>query len=260
MDKLKKFFIKPVDAKSLQEMLHENLLSFKFKFPQPQDYRFQQKNYSLATRLQYPDDYNYIFDSEDEAFIAGVISFDKNIYSQLDDYILQVLKQYKERQLKIFLTYEPSKENFYYKTNGEVEKRLEKIFAKLGQKNIPQSLKTFSCLPNFDKLPQLANIENFVPAIRRWFERLHTEEDFTAYGHYIQTKQSAYSDKKFAFHIDRAVKIFFDNILWVTDFFTRTSDDLRDNIHSAISESYAENFSQELKQKSAAIQKFFFPK
>ena len=80
-------------------MLQENLLSFQLTLPKVEDYQFKRKNYTLETKLQYPDDYKYIFVNKADAESAGLQSFNEKIYSQLDDFILQVLEQYKSKQL-----------------------------------------------------------------------------------------------------------------------------------------------------------------
>lgn len=248
-DKVKNYFVK---SANLEELLQENLLSFKLTLPKIEDYQFKRKNYRLETKLQYPDDYNYIFANKMDAESAGLQSFNEKIYSQLDDFILQVLEQYKQRQLKNFLSYEISKQNFYYKTNCEVERRIETILKKCRKKINPELI-TFHCVPDFEKLQKFSDVKIYLPEVRKLVLGLNIFHDCGDYEMYIETRKNRHGE--FCFHIDEAAKVLFGDILWAVEFLAKISDNLRDNIHSSITESYAEKFSQKLKQKAEEIKK-----
>ena len=249
IDKVKNYFFKPPN---LEELLQENLLAFELTLPKVEDYQFKKKNYTLETKLLYPDDYNYIFANKSDAESAGLKSFNEKIYSRLDDFILQVLEQYKARQLKNFFTFEVSKENFYYKTNCEVERNIKSILKKYRLKFNPD-LVNFNCLPDLEKLQELSNVEKYLPEVRELVLSLGIFHDCGDYEKYIETRKNQHGI--FCFHIDDAVKTFFGDILWAVEFLAKISDNLRDNIHSAIKLSYAENFSQQLIQKAEEIKK-----
>lgn len=250
LDKLKNYFIKP---QKLEELLQEYLLSFKLSLPKVEDYEFKRKNYTLETKLQYPDDYNYIFANKSDAESAGLKSFNEKIFSRLDDFILQILEQYKARQLKNFLSYELSKQNFYYKTNCEVERRIKTILKKC-RLNFTPDLINFNCVPDFEKLQKFSDVKIYLPEVRELVLSLGIFHDCGDYEKYIETRKDRYGI--FCFHIDDAVKVLFDNILWAVEFLAKISDNLRDNIHTAITDSYAEKFSQQLKIKAEEIKKF----
>jgi len=250
IDKVKNYFFKPPN---LEELLQESLLAFELTLPKVEDYQFKKKNYTLETKLQYPDDYNYIFANKADAESAGLKSFNEKIYSRLDEFILQVLEQYKARQLKNFFTFEVSKENFYYKTNCEVERRIESILKKCRLKFNPD-LVNFNCLPDLEKLQELSNVEKYLPEVSELVLSLGIFHDCGDYEKYIATRKNQHGI--FCFHIDDAVKTFFGDILWAVEFLAKISDNLRDNIHSAIKLSYAEKFSQQLIQKAEEIKKF----
>ena len=252
--RLKNFFVRPkkIEQKNLDELLQENLLSFSVKLPTVEEYRFQTKKYSLEKKLKYPDDFQYVYETEVEADVAGTISFDKNVYSRLDEYIAQVLEMYEDRQLKNFLAYEASQENFYHKINCEVERRTEKIFSKLNLKP-PPTLKEFTCSPdkiNFDS-------KKYVSAVRTEFEELVKNESLH-YQIYIQTQQTARrnSDKKYGFYINEAADAFFGDILWATGFFSETSDALREDIQNSIRKNYFEKLHSALNRKADDIKEF----
>lgn len=256
-DGLKKFFRQKFDERDVEEILNEKLLSFQISLPDVEDYYFRKKNYGLEKKLNYPGDYEYIYDDEQTAFIAGVLSFDENIYSKLDEYIQKVWAMYEERQLKNFLVYEVSRENFYYRTNRAIEKRIAEIFSRFGLKDIPKNLLEFKCIPEFAEI----NL-NYVKEIREEIELLKPDKGVAAYADYIETRKTSMRNvpKKFAFHTDRAVEVLFENILWATKFFTQTSDDFRENLQNFIKKSYAEKFHEELKIKSAEIKNFILPR
>lgn len=256
-DSLKNLFRKKFDEQSVEEILQEKLLSFEVTLPDVEDYYFRQKNYSLEKKLNYPDDYKYIYDDEQAAFAAGVLSFDEHIYSNLDEYIRKIWAMYEEKQLKNFLTYEVSKENFYHKTNRAVEKQIAEIFSRFGLKEIPKSFLQFECIPDFEKI----NFD-YVQKIRAEVESLNPDKGVAAYADYIETRQTAMRNapKKFAFHIDRAVDVLFKNILWAAEFFTKTSDDLRENLQTIIKKFYLKKFRENLKMKSEEIKKFVIPR
>ena len=202
--------------------------------------------------MQYPDDYNYIFSNKSDAESAGLKSFNEKIYSRLDDFILQVLEQYKARQLKNFFAFEVSKENFYYKTNCEVGRRIETILKKC-RLNLSPDLMNFNCVPDLEKLQKFSDVRIYLPEVRELVLSLGIFHDCGDYEKYIATRKNQHGI--FCFHIDDAVKVLFDNILWAVEFLAKISDNLRDNIHSAIKLSYAENFSQQLIQKAEEIKK-----
>ena len=254
VSRLKNFFVKPkeTERKELEELLQKYFLSFSVKLPTVEEYRFQPKKYSLEKKLKYPDDFHYIYDTEVEADVAGMISFDSNIYAKLDEYIAQVLKMYEDRQLKNFFVYEPSQENFYHKINCEVEKRTEKIFRNLNLK-LPLTLKEFTCSPdeiNFDA-------KKYVSAVRTEFEELVKNESLH-YQIYIRTQKTVRrnSDKKYGFHINEAADAFFGDILWAIKFFSETSDALRDDIQNLIRENYFWKLNQAFVKKADDIRNY----
>ncbi|MBR6012922.1 MAG: serine/threonine protein kinase [Selenomonadaceae bacterium] len=253
---LKNLFRKNFDEQNLEEILHEKLLSFKIILPDVEDYYFRKKNYSLAKRLNYPDDYQYIYDDEKSAFIAGALSFDEHIFSKMDEYIKKVWAMYEKRQLKNFCTYEIAKENFYHKTNREVEKQIAEIFSLFDVKDIPKNLLEFKCVPEFEKIKF-----DYVEKVREKIESLHSDKGLEAYLDYVETQKTSMRNvpRKYAFHIDKAVDVMFGDILWATEFFTKTSDDLRENIHKIIREHYLKKFREELKNKSEEIKNFLIP-
>jgi len=249
-DKLKNYFVK---SANLEELLQEYLLSFKLSLPKVEDYQFRRKNSTLETKLQYPDDYNYIFENKSDAESAGLQSFNDKIFSRLDDFILQVLEHYKSEQLKNFLTFEVSKQNFYYRTNCEVERRIEFILKKC-RLNLTPDLITFHCLPDLEKLQKFSDMKIYLPEVRDLVLNLGIFHDCGDYEKYIATRKNQYGE--FCFHIDEATKVFFGDILWAVEFLAKISDNLRDHIHYAIQESYAEKFSLQLKIKADEIKKF----
>ena len=220
--------------------------------PSVEDYFFKKNFYTLEKKLKYPDDYQYIYETAVEADVAGTISFDKNIYSRLDEYIAQVLEMYQAKQLKNFLAYEVSEKNFYYKTDCEIEKRIEKIFDKFSVP-LPPSLKEFSCVP--DEI--IFDAKKYVPQVRKEIEELIQNKSLH-YQIYIQTQKTSMrnADKKFAFHIDKAVDALFGDIFWAVGFFSETSDELREDIQNSIRENYFEKLNQALNRKADDIKKF----
>lgn len=254
VSRLKNFFVRPkeIERKKLEELLQKYLLSFRVKLPTVEEYRFQSKKYSLEKKLKYPDDYQYIYESEIEADVAGTISFDKNIYSRLDEYIAQVLEMYEDRQLTNFFVYEVSQENFYHKINCEVERRIEKIFGKLNLKP-PLTLKEFTCTP--DKI--IFDAKKYVPGVRREFENLAQNKSLH-YQIYIRTQKTAKrnAENKYGFHIDKAADAFFGDIIWATGFFSETSDVLREDIQNLIRKNYFEKLNQALNRKADEIRKY----
>lgn len=252
-DSLKNLFRKKFTEQDIEEILQEKLLSFKITLPDVEDYYFRRKNYSLEKKLNYPDDYRYIYDDDKSAFIAGALSFDEHIYLNLDEYIKKVWAMYEERQLKNFLCYEVSKNNFYHKINRAVEKQITEIFSRVGLKNIPNNLLEFKCVPEFEEIKF-----DYVQEIRNQIEILNSGKGLAAYVDYVETRQTSMRNvpKKFAFHIDKAVDVLFEDILWATEFFTKTSDDLRENLQGIIRKAYLKKLHEGLKTKSKEIKNF----
>ena len=79
---------------------------------------------------------------------------------------------------------------------------------------------------------------------------------------YILTKKTARrnADKKFAFHIDKAVDALFGDIIWAVGIFSETSDDLREDIQNSIRQNYFEKFNLALHNKVDDIRKFLLKK
>ena len=256
--RFKTFFLPPkkIEQKKLDELLQKNLSDFKIILPSVEDYRFRAKKYSLEKKLKYPDDYQYIYDTEVEADVAGMISFDENIYSQLDEYIAQVLEMYQAEQLKNFLAYDVSENNFYYKINSEIEKRIEKIFDNFSVP-LPPALKEFSCTP--DEI--IFDAKKYVPQVRNELENLAQNKSLH-YQIYILTQKTARrtADKKFAFHIDKAVDALFGDIIWAVGIFSETSDELREDIQNSIRQNYLEKFRRALNEKATEIKNFLLKK
>lgn len=276
-DKIKSFFAKPfftrrnLDEKGIAELLYEKLFSFTPKLPEADtDYRFDTKLYELETMLQYPGEFEYVYDTEDAAIVAGLLSFDENIYSGLDDYISQTFSMYESRQLKNYFTYEISKQNYYNKTNREVEKIIENIFDEVKKSGLKipdasRSLKEFSCVPDFKNKSFDFDESKFKNKVRETVESLSPIKNFAAYEYAIKTRSTIIKSvddenfyrvtekKKYAFRIDKAVKNFFFNIFWAFDLMTRTDEDLRKKIHGTIKESYLSKLPGELKSKSEEI-------
>ena len=68
------------------------------------------------------------------------------------------------------------------------------------------------------------------------------------------------ADKKFAFHIDKAVDALFGDIIWAVGIFSETSDDLRDDIQNSIRQNYFEKFRRALNEKATDIKDFLLKK
>ena len=148
------------------------------------------------------------------------------------------------------------KKNFYHEIDCEIEKRIEKIFDNFSLP-LPPSLKEFSCTPDeiiFDE-------KKYVPQVRNELEKLAQNKSLH-YQIYILTQKSVRrnADKKFAFHIDKAVDALFDDILWAVGIFSETSDELRDDIQNSIRQNYFEKFRRALNEKATEIKNFLLQK
>ncbi len=282
-----------IDAKAVEETIAEKLLSFELKLPTTREvFDFIPKSVTLEPYISCPDDNQYIFASKEEAINAGLSAFEQYIYNKRDEYIRQVLTHLKDTQLRNYRVYEIAKNNFYHKTNRAIEERIYEILNwgdknGLRLENAPQRIKEFSCVPNFKKSEEqgsyLWNLEHLedMPCTTPIYELLDKWSGaippIIGYKRYIKTdnrlisiaenqrgeiaeKDEAYEFNHidfYAFKTDKAVKEFWENILYALDELIAESDELRMNIHGAIKEAYGERLKFAIDEKAEDLRRFF---
>lgn len=291
-----------IDDKDVQEILHEKLIEYKPTMPKTNkfglinrttDYPFNVKIADLGEIPHYPEEYQYIYESKEEAVLAGLRVFEQRVYSQMDKYIFQALKLYREAQLKNYYEYEISRANYYHKTNREIEGQIEDIFKWLRQNGVvideaSREIKTFDYIPVFDtaeiKGSHIWNLKHFeelgyIDEVRQEIFSHYPIKSVAAYEYYIKTNdlmiqtakkveenigecEAAYDifeGKRYAFHIDQAFKEMLGDIIRAADLVTFLSNELRADIYGAIEESYLKGLNKALAIKANELQEYIQP-
>lgn len=275
-----------IDAKSVEEILAEKLLSFQPALPPFKDYTFAPGSYTLEPIPHCPDDDRYIFPSKESALHNGLQAFEQFIYSQRNNYIKQALVMFRKLQLTNYCTYEVRKGNYYHGVDRQIEHRIREILD-WGEQHglsldvVPKGLEAFSCPPSFheknEKGSHLWNLEHFEDMeytapihelLDKWSD---TVPPIVGYKRYIKTPSRliGIAESKdgedyeicptdlYAFRTDEANKQLQENVLYAVLDLVMQSDALRTDIHGAIREAYGERLQKALKDKAENLRKYF---
>ena len=284
---------KRVDANSVEEILAEKILSFRPVLPNAkEDYAFSPKRCTLEPFPRCPGDDQYVFPSKETAQQQGLQAFEQFIYSQRKECVRQALVFFRETQLRNFLMYEITKENYYHQTNRKVEGRIQEIMEwarknGLPRETLPKGLESFSCTPNFHGRNEasscLWNLEHF--EYMDYTAPIHALLDkwsgaippIAGYKRYIETRSRLVSVAKkpegestaegenselcpvdlYAFRTNKAAKELQEDILYATMDLVWQSDALRQDIHGAIRDAYGDRLKKALEAKADEIRQYF---
>ena len=282
-----------VDAKSVEEILAEKLLSFRPAMPAArEDYAFDPKCCALEPFPRCPKDDQYIFPSKEAARQNGLQAFEQSAYSQRKECIRQVLVIFRETQLRNYCVYEITKENYYHRMNRRVEGRIREILAWAGKnglpvETLPEGLASFSCEPSFrgkdEEGSSLWNLEHFEDM--EYIEPVYALLDkwsgaippIVGYEQYIETRSQLVSIAEnkegeiaehgedyelclvdlYAFRTDKAAKELQENILYAVSDLVMQSDALRRDIHGAIRDAYEDQLEKALEAKADEMRRYF---
>ena len=281
-----------VDAKSVEEVLAEKLLSFRPALPTPKDYAFVPNSYTLPPFLHCPEDNRYIFPSKGTARQEGLSAFEQHIYSRREECIRQALMLFRETQLRNYSVYEVTKKNYYHGVDRQIEHRLREIleWAKrngLSLGPVPAGLDSFSCPPSFiekeKKGSHLWNLEHFEdmdytePAqalLDQWSGAIPS---LVGYERYIEIRSRLVSIAEnkegsiaksgedyeicpadlYAFRTDKAVRQLQDDVLYAVSELVEESNALRMDIHGTIRAAYGNRLEKALEAKADEVRRYF---
>ena len=281
------------DAKSVEEILAEKLLSFRPALPTArEDYGFSPERCTLEPFPRCPGDDQYIFPSKEIARTKGLEAFEQSIYSRKGESLRQALAIFRETQLRNYCVYEITKANYYHRTNRKVEARIREILAWAGKKGLsvetlPEGLASFSCEPSFhgkgEEGSSLWNLEHFEDT--EYIEPVYALLDkwsgaippIVGYERYIETRSQLVSIAEnkegeiaehgedyelclvdlYAFRTDKAAKELQENILYAVSDLVMQSDALRRDIHETIRDAYEDRLEKALEAKADEIRHYF---
>ena len=179
----------------IETMLKQNFAIFEVPIPkQKADYPVIIGDYQTIMPAESSEFSGY--DTQEEAYAAGLKEFDRIIYNYVDEYILDILNYYKLRYLKKYYDYERKKDNYYYRINLQIEQILAGIDKRF-KLNLPDYLKHFEFIPEYTRfmgneekqnfhLWQLKHVDGmpYVGEIRQEFYRRtcsHSAQEFAFY-------------------------------------------------------------------------------
>ena len=274
-----------VDAKSVEEILAEKLLSFRPALPCPKDYTFAPNSYTLPPYPHCPNDDRYLFPTKEIARQEGLSAFEQHIYSQRQAWIRQALILFRETQLRNYSVYEVTRGNYYHRIDRQIEQRIREIL-NWAEKNglslsaVPTGLKSFSCPPSFlekdskgSHLWNLAHFEDMVytePAqglLDKWSGAI---PPLVGYERYIETRSHLVSIAEnkegniakggedyeicpadlYAFRTGKAAMQLQEDVLYAVSDLVEESDALRMDIHGAIRDAYGDRLKKALEAKA----------
>ena len=291
--RLPNFHRERVDAKSIEEILAEQLLSFRPVMPTVREgYGFAPDRYTLEPFPMCPEDERYIFPSKETARQHGLRAFEQSAYSQREACIHQALILFRETQLRNYCVYEVTRENYYHRTNRRVEDRIQAILRWAGKnglslETLPKGLESFSCVPSFHEKEKegscLWHLEHFEDM--EYTEPVHALLDkwsgaippIVGYERYIETQSRLVSiaetkegeiakDGKdyevslvdlYAFRTAKAAKQLQEDVLYAVLDLVMQSDALRMDIHGAICEAYGDRLEKALETKADELRRYF---
>lgn len=118
------------DINKVAEKLNKILLDVKIDVPSEKDFDFDvsDKDYSItrtnwADGLYYPTKYS----SWNQAYDAPAKAFGKVYNDRLENYVIELIVQYKNKIIRPYCLLERSEESYYYKNNKKFEKVLKEI-------------------------------------------------------------------------------------------------------------------------------------
>ena len=280
-----------VDAKSVEEILAEKLLSFRPALPCPKDYTFAPNSYTLPPYPHCPNDDRYLFPTKEIACQEGLSAFEQHIYSQRQAWIRQALILFRETQLRNYSVYEVTRGNYYHRIDRQIEQRIREILNWAEKKGlslsaVPTGLKSFSCPPSFlekdskgSHLWNLAHFEDMVytePAqglLDKWSGAI---PPLVGYERYIETRSHLVSIAEnkegniakggedyeicpadlYAFRTGKAAMQLQEDVLYAVSDLVEESDALRMDIHGAIRDAYGDRLKKALEAKADEVRHY----
>lgn len=198
----------------LTQKIYTELRDYRFTPPDPREYEYESGVYEIPRiPAQYRSECKYrTYDSAED---AGIKAFKAAVWSQAKSLIRQYIVLYRVKQLKRYYTYEESENNFYYKQNKEIEKKLSEVitlakYVTDGKIKFPSDFEKFQVIPDWkthhfyqESLSQLENINwNFENPIVDTYRSWVTVDDYGGDKYYYDFSEA---EEEFRHDIDRAL-------------------------------------------------------
>ena len=101
---------------------------FHLEIPQENEFCYDKKYCTYSLQGSTDDEFQYIYDSRDEAKSAGCRSFERNILCNTTNCIRQILNNYSIDKLGAYLEYKECPGNFYYEAVKKAEQVLTSVY------------------------------------------------------------------------------------------------------------------------------------
>lgn len=149
------------------------------------DMPFNVKEYHIATTADSPGAHSYKYSSSSQAERAAADEFDRIMYSKIDTFILQILSEYRVKQLKPWFSMEEEDKSVYAAANRQISEILGRAVQILGDR-IPSDFAEFDAWVGNDvtyKMLERGEVmgNNYVSNIRSKFDSY----DWTDRSHYL---------------------------------------------------------------------------
>lgn len=271
-----------------ETVLKQNFKLFEVSLPvQERDYPLIEEDFRYFVPVSRIDDFDY--ESAELARDVALKEFNKIMLDNIDEYIKDILENYKITQLKKYYIYQKKQSNYYWAINQQIEQIIKSI-ADNFQINLPEYLKQFNFVPDYTKfvgdmdkqnfhLWQLKHLEesNYVEEIKQeFFERTlgYTAMRFEVYAAVkhkvlINIEEEQQVVKKmdstgehqelvtvYNFDINNICCLFYDELLHSTYLIIQDNPYLQEDVESLITKIYIPELEEALSAKVKEIMDF----
>lgn len=191
--------------------------------PTMKDIPFVKEEYSIDIPVA-SGEYRYEYSSDTTAEKAGLREFDSKMFSQIDNYILKIVTQYRVKHIKPYYSKEITEGSVYAKTNQQLAELLKSLKDFFGSSLLSDfdSVEVFPEKDTYWKMLNKGEIlsDEMIPVIKRHFDQFLS--DYECYIDSDDREVSAgtdlrgntkYKDKYCYCHINQAFESLADDIL-----------------------------------------------
>ena len=139
--------------RKLNDLIYQKLRKRPFSIPNPSDYEYKSGIYEVAKiPANYKSEAKYLTDKSAEK--AGLDAFEREVWEQYKNIATQYIVQYRVKKLKPFYCYEKSDNNYYFRSNKEIELLLDEVYQLAlvvtdRKISLPNDFCTFEVEPNW---------------------------------------------------------------------------------------------------------------